>query len=139
MNGGKPYFSSIEFLRNIIKDPTPNNVSVFRKNEEVLFFNPNRQRAKIEEPFESAKHLTPHTILLRASSSNKYRLPTYRVIANPGQIKRMVDTHLNPLTANPQEQTLNTNFIHYFEEPIKNRNEKEKASLCFSCFARHSN
>ena len=103
INGGKPYFSSIDFIRNIIKDPMPKNVPIFKQNEEVLFYNPNRKRAKIEERFETAiveKQLTPHTILLRASDSNKYRLPTYRVIAHPGQIKRMIDININPFISN---------------------------------------
>ena len=101
VNGDKPYFSSVEFLKSLVENDSTNNVPVFKRNEEVLFFNPNRTRAKIEgrfEPMIVEKHLSKHTVLLRASCNNKFRLPTYRVIAHPGQIKRKIDININPLS-----------------------------------------
>ncbi len=80
VNGNKSYFSSLDFLINCTRGDYVSNLPVFNANEEVLFFNPNRSRNKIEERFEPMiveKHLSPHTVLLRDSCNNKFHLPTY--------------------------------------------------------------
>ena len=59
--------------------------------------------------------LSPHTLLLKASSSNSFRLPSYRVVANVRQVRKLPPNDSNPISKLPEIPVNSTESVHSTE------------------------
>ena len=83
-------------------------VVIYKVGDIAIFDHPNRDRAKIDfrgEDMIVEDIISSHTLRLKASPENRFRLPSYRVIAHVQQVKKKYLSLENPISPLPPKSS----------------------------------